>query len=156
MMQEKEQAMLAQRMGALKREILTAYDARAAALTTLHKATHTHLTRLAEGRAQHAAHQRAALAHDRGELAARVRRALGEEHDTRGAAATQQRAARHTERAGLVSYEAGRRQAATTDLQVKRGDRRAAHQTWQGLAATLHTRRTGARATATPAQATAT
>ena len=144
--------MLAQRMGALKREVLTAYDARAAALTALHKATHTRLTRLAEGRTKRATRQHAALARDRGELAARVRRALREQHATRGAAATQRRADRHAERAALVTYEAGRLQAAAADLQVKRDDRHAAHQTWQSLAATLHTRRTGARATAAPAQ----
>ena len=146
--------MLAQPMGVLKREVLTAYDARAAALTTLHKATHTRLTRLAEGRTKRAARQRAALAHDRGELAARVRRALREQHAARGAAATQLRATQHADRAALVTHEAGRRQAVTADLQVKRDDRRAAHQTWQSLAATLHTRRTGARATAAPSLAT--
>ena len=51
--------MLAQRMGALKREILTAYDARAAALSKLRRATRTQLARFTADRKALAMRQRA-------------------------------------------------------------------------------------------------
>lgn len=60
--------MLTQGMNALTREVVTAYDARVAALSRLHKATRTELARFTAERKRLATRQRASLAQARAEL----------------------------------------------------------------------------------------
>lgn len=110
--------MLTQGMNALTREIVTAYDARVAALSKLHKATRTELARFTAERKRLATRQRASLAQARTDLtkseaqrSARVSASLQP--------ITADRVAAHEKWRSLVAAMHGKRTQATTASATK-------------------------------------
>ena len=103
--------MLTQGMNALTREVVTAYYARVAALSRLHKATRTELARFTAERKRLATRQRTSLAQARTELTKSV--------SARMRPITADRVAAHESWRSLALAMRGKRTSATTASATK-------------------------------------
>jgi hypothetical protein len=103
--------MLTQGMNALTREIVTAYDARVAALSRLRKTTRTRIARFTEERKRLATRQRASLAQARTDLTKSVSAFMQP--------ITADRVAAHEKWRSLAAAMHGRRTSATTPSATK-------------------------------------